>query len=332
MSEITISLIIPMYNAARHLDACLASVAAQTFAGFECLCVDDGSMDGTAAIAQSLSARDPRFKWVWQPNAGCSAARNRGMSLAKAPFLAFLDADDLLHPQALEVSLDMIERHHADVSSFRHADVPDSFVLANPERYRPDTLPAFVTDTPFRSFFRAKGGKVKGDPVEIWLNLYRKAAISGIEFSEGVHFAEDVAFVIKVMHGIRRRVCMPTTLLFHRDNPASAINQGVTEKYIRSHAQAARVLHDYFAQQALAPQEALLLARYISYMLYKSCVSQPARKIRLPENRAVLECAKGLASELAAQGLFDIGGLGLRKRLATRCFLGGRLRLAKRLA
>jgi len=332
MAEPLISLVIPMYNAARHLEACLASVAAQTFAGFECHCIDDGSTDGTAAIAQAFAARDPRFRWVWQPNAGCSAARNRGMRLAAAPYLAFLDADDLLHPQALELSLDLIERHQADVSTFRHADVPDAFVLGESARYVPGTLHACVTDTPFRSFFQPQRDKVKGLPVEIWLNLYRRAAIRGVEFSEGVHFAEDMVFIVKVMRCIRRQVCTPTTLVFHRDNPVSAINQGITEKYIRSHAQAARVLYDDVAQQALAPQDAVLLARYLSYMLYKSCVSQPARKLRLPEDRAVLACARGCAAELAAQGLFDVGSLGLRKRLATRCFLGGWLRLAKRFA
>ncbi len=332
MAEATISLVIPMFNAARHLEACLASVEGQTFAGFECLCVDDGSADSSAALAQSFAARDSRFRVVRQPNAGCSAARNRGMGLASAPFLAFLDADDVLHPQALDVALALIERHRADVASFRHADVPDAFVLPETARYAADAVPASVTDAPFRSFFRPTRDKVKGDPVEIWLNLYRRAAIRGIAFTEGVHFAEDVVFVVKVMHAIRRRVSTPTTLLFHRDNPASAINQGVTEKYLSSHARAARDLHDHFAQRALDPQDARLVSRYISYMLYKACVSQPARKIRLPEGRPVLERARVLAAELAAQGLFDAGGLGLRKRLATRCFLGGWVRLARRLA
>jgi glycosyltransferase involved in cell wall biosynthesis len=331
MADVTLSLVIPIYNAARHLEACLASVAAQTFGGFECLCVDDGSTDGSAAIVHALAARDRRFTVVRQANAGCSAARNRGMGLASAPYLAFLDADDLLHPQAFEVALALIERHRADLASFGHADVPDDFALSAPMRLAPDAERARVTDAPFSAFFKSARDKVKGDPVEIWLNLYRRAAIGGVTFTEGIHFAEDVVFVVRVMHAIRRRVFTPTTLLFHRDNPASAINQGITERYLRSHAQAGRVLRDYFAQQALDPQDARLVTRYISYMLYKSCVSQPLRKIRLPENHAVLACAQGLARELASQGLIDVGCLGLRKRLATRCFLGGHMRVAKRL-
>lgn len=332
MADITISLVIPMYNAARHLEACLTSVARQTQAGFECFCVDDGSTDDTAALAQSFAARDARFTVVRQPNAGCSAARNSGMRLASAPYLAFLDADDLLHPQAFEVALGLIQRHQADVATFRHADVDDAFVLSEPVRYRAGTVPESVTDTPFLSFFHPQGDKVKGNPVEIWLNLYRRAAIDGVAFSEGIHFAEDVVFVIKVMHAIRRQVFTPATLLFHRNNPASAINQGVTEKYVRSHAQAARALAEHFARQACTPGETLLLKRYLSYMIYKACVSQPARKLGRPENRAVRECAKGLASELSAQGVFDPAAIGLRKRLATWCFLNGWPRLAKSLA
>ncbi len=331
MKTAAVSLVIPLYNAARHLEACLASVAAQTFGDFECVCVDDGSTDASAAIAQARADRDARFMVVRQANAGSSAARNKGMRLASAPVLAFLDADDLLHPQALEVALAVMDREGADVVSFRHADVPDDFVLSAPTRWEPERVARRVTDAPFDDFFRVSRDKVKGDPVEIWLNLYRRAAISGIAFTEGVHYAEDVAFVLKVMHAIRRRASTSATLLYHRDNPASAINQGVTERYLRSHAQSARDVREHFARRGLAPRQAERVRRYLAYMLYKACVSQPLRKLRLPEERATLACAQTLARELAAEGLLDAGCLGLRKRLAAACFLCGRTGLAKRL-
>jgi CDP-glycerol glycerophosphotransferase len=332
MADARISLVVPMYNAARHLEACLESVARQTLGAFECLCVDDGSTDGSAAIAQSFAGRDARFRVLRQANAGCSAARNAGLRLAAAPHLAFLDADDLLHPQAFEVALALLARHAADVASFAHRDVPDAFELRAPERVEPGAVAARVTDEPFRAFFKVARDKVKSDPVEIWLHVYRRAALADLAFTEGVHFAEDAVFMVKVMHAIRRRVATPAVLLYHRDNPASAINQGITERYMRSHAQAARELRGYFAGRRLAPAEASVLARYLSYMLYKACVSQPARKLRPPEGRALLALARQLAAELAAEGLLDAGCLGLRKRLAARCFLGGWDALARRLA
>ena len=95
-----IAVVIPARNAEEHLGETLASVAANT-ADFECIVIDDGSTDGTAALAQAVAETDPRFQ-VWTgPGKGVSAARNAGICASTAPVLLFLDADDLLAPDAL---------------------------------------------------------------------------------------------------------------------------------------------------------------------------------------------------------------------------------------
>ena len=109
-----ISLIIPLYNAVRHLRGCLNSVKAQTFTDFEVLLINDGSTDGTVDMAEACCRGDNRFRLITQANGGVSAARNRGMAEARAPFVAFLDQDDMLHPQALEILYRMICRDAAD--------------------------------------------------------------------------------------------------------------------------------------------------------------------------------------------------------------------------
>jgi glycosyltransferase involved in cell wall biosynthesis len=94
---ITISVIIPAYNAARFLPRCLNSVFAQTLKPAEVIVVDDGSTDDTAAVAAALGARV-----ISQANGGISAARNTGIRNASGDWLAFLDADDLWAPEKLE--------------------------------------------------------------------------------------------------------------------------------------------------------------------------------------------------------------------------------------
>src|SRR5690349_8686628 len=89
-----LSVVVPVYNVERYLDECLASLAAQQVADFEAILIDDGSTDGSAAIAQAYADRDPRFRLISQPNAGLGAARNAGIALAQGEFLAFLDSDD----------------------------------------------------------------------------------------------------------------------------------------------------------------------------------------------------------------------------------------------
>ncbi len=101
-----VSVIIPAYNAARTLDATLASALGQTHRDLEVIVVDDGSADATGAIAARRAALDPRLRYVFQENAGVAAARNRGIAEARGAFIATLDADDLWYPTKIERQLE----------------------------------------------------------------------------------------------------------------------------------------------------------------------------------------------------------------------------------
>lgn len=98
-SEITI--IIPTYNVSKTIDACLNSIARQTFQNFTVIVVDDGSKDDTVQIAQKY-AKDSRFTVIEQNNSGPSAARNTALDLVVTPLVTFMDADDVIEPAHLE--------------------------------------------------------------------------------------------------------------------------------------------------------------------------------------------------------------------------------------
>ena len=97
-----ITVIIPLYNAARFIEETLQSVQAQTYTDWECIVVDDGSTDNGAEIVQRMAQADTRIHYVYQSNAGPSAARNHGLRLAKGDYIQFLDADDWFPPQRFE--------------------------------------------------------------------------------------------------------------------------------------------------------------------------------------------------------------------------------------
>ncbi len=102
-----ISVVVPAYNAARFLAPTMESVLRQTFAGWELIVVNDGSKDDTQAIAQAIADRDSRVRVFDQPNGGCGAARNFGLSQAHrdAEYIIFLDHDDIWEPAALQTLL-----------------------------------------------------------------------------------------------------------------------------------------------------------------------------------------------------------------------------------
>lgn len=102
-----ISVIIPLYNKGKYIVRALDSVFAQTYQDFEVIVVDDGSTDNGLEIVQQY--RDSRLRLIRQANAGPGAARNRGLKASKAPFVAFLDADDEWLPEFLEVSVSSLK-------------------------------------------------------------------------------------------------------------------------------------------------------------------------------------------------------------------------------
>lgn len=97
-----ISVIIPVYNVEKYLEACLRSIRDQTFADYELILVDDGSTDNSLAIMWRYAEADDRISIISQSNKGVSAARNLGLSVARGDYILFVDSDDTILPDALE--------------------------------------------------------------------------------------------------------------------------------------------------------------------------------------------------------------------------------------
>lgn len=106
-----ISVVVPCYNQGKFLSEALDSVLAQTLQEWECIVVDDGSTDNSADIAKAYCAKDNRIRYVYQENAGPSAARNKGVSLTSAPLVFFLDGDNVILSELLGLGVEHMEKH-----------------------------------------------------------------------------------------------------------------------------------------------------------------------------------------------------------------------------
>lgn len=110
-----VSIIVPVYNAEKTIDWCINSVLSQTYKAFELILLDDGSTDASGQICDAYAKKDERVHVLHKENSGVSDTRNRGIAMAQGEYLQFLDSDDWLAPDAVELFVRTVEAHPCDM-------------------------------------------------------------------------------------------------------------------------------------------------------------------------------------------------------------------------
>ncbi len=106
-----VSIILPTYNRCGFIGKAIESVIAQTYTAWELIVVDDGSTDQTENVVKNYVGQDSRIRYIKQQNAGCANARNKALAEAKGQYIAFLDDDDLYHPDKLRIQTEFLEKN-----------------------------------------------------------------------------------------------------------------------------------------------------------------------------------------------------------------------------
>ena len=211
-----ISIIIPVYNVERFLERCLDSVLAQTWRDWEAVCVNDGSPDSSQAILERYASGDSRIKIVNKPNGGLSDARNVGLKNAGGEFIVYLDSDDFIHPQTLEIAMALQQKTGTDIvtwykdPNYRNKTFVRHFLGLDTIAYKPfsyrkrfdvEKIKYHVTDDVFAHCTEYSHPKGIDWPVKhsyVWRHLLRKSLIEDIQFIKGLTF-EDFPWWSTVM-------------------------------------------------------------------------------------------------------------------------------------
>jgi len=240
----TVSVIIPAYNAARFVHGAIDSVLGQTFQNFEIIVVDDGSKDGTReAVEPYLS--DPRVHYLYQENRGPSRAKNSGAKLSHGEYLTFLDADDLLAPNALECMLQAFQSTGAkwlDVAVLK--TVGENCTVRHPQTPVGDPLLAildddFITRSPFypRDDFFSVGMYDEKFPIREDWDINIRMIMAGKRFVSVdeplYHYARTEG---SLTTGNRRRVYFFTEMLLrkHHKRLADDGNKNAARLYAKN--------------------------------------------------------------------------------------------------
>ena len=213
------SIIMPVYNAAKYIRASLNSVLAQTYADWECICVDDGSTDGSSEILDEYAKSDTRVRVVHQPNGGEGSARNAGLALAVGDVIAWIDADDIFDGNVLDVA-----------AVFFTSDASVDLVRVRHRRFVGNDCE--VVKEQSRRFRRTSGREaVRKWAVETltkegycWLTFMKRRAYTQ-PFKIGVQYAGDSLFMLANVANILCVVQSEYIGYYYRDLPTSVMKR-----------------------------------------------------------------------------------------------------------
>ena len=224
-----VSVIVPVYKVEKFLPRCLESVLAQTFTDFELICVNDGSPDGCLQILKNYAHKDKRIKVFSQENQGLSMARNNGLKQAFSQYIYFLDSDDYIHPQCLEIAVFFAQKYNANLVSFDFVKGTDDKILH--KKYQLDKIPFKITDSPV---FLGTSKKTWRIAFNTWSKLFKREILDGIDFIGGIHF-EDYPHTLAVLSKKPLTVVLKASLYFYTLNENSISHQKVNPSQIRDY-------------------------------------------------------------------------------------------------
>lgn len=193
MRKVIVSIIIPVYNAEKYLSRCLESILEQTYKDYEVVIVDDGSTDSTAKIIEEYIRKYNFIRKISQKNSRAAAARNNGIRNAHGEYIAFIDADDYIHKEYINILYNNLRKYDADVSTcnfycssesnMRYIDISrnNPVVRSNIEvMYECCDINKTAITSPC-------------------CKLYKKILFEGIEYPEGRTY-EDLATTHKILY------------------------------------------------------------------------------------------------------------------------------------
>ena len=241
-----LSIVIPIYNAEEYLEECLESVINQEvpFDEYEIICIDDGSTDNSNSILEKYNKIIDNLTVFYQNNNGVSSARNKGIKLAKGDYIWFVDADDFISKNAIELLLQIIREDLFDrvvfsyyTTFFTYKDYVGNSMVVN-------QLNARTTDG------------------SVCTSVYKKQFLiyNCIMFREGIDAGEDNLFNYELNKMNGKQKTIDDAIYFYRVNEYSVTKSSSNEKTLRSHLRCAEIVKQYYDSES---QKELKTVRFL---------------------------------------------------------------------
>lgn len=213
-----VSIIVPVYNTQDYLNNCINSILNQTYKNIEIILIDDGSTDRSAEICDQYAMIDDRVRVIHQKNSGVSNARNNGLEQSKGDYIAFVDSDDTIDKDFIEVlyngfyeSIDMTVCAFDVVKDQNGWDINNSIYKAEEKKVlsREEAIETVLYGKLFAG--------------HSWNKMFRKKVLSNIKFHDNIYVFEDMLFVVEYLLKCNHVLYIekPLYRYYIRDNSAS---------------------------------------------------------------------------------------------------------------
>ncbi len=252
-----ISIIVPVYKVEAYLDACVESLAGQTYRDLEIILVDDGSPDNCGRMCDEWAAKDSRIRVIHQENGGLSAARNSGIKEASGDFISLVDSDDWISPEMMETMLGILDKTGADIAVCGWVNEYE-----NEEREADEVLPGDHILT--RQEALARLAEEEAVPyIVAWNRLCRRRIYDRVTFPVGkIHEDEYTAHEIL---GAAKSVVTVNSAFYHYRHRAKSImtTENAEESHLKT-AEFSALRFDWFGTNGLTALQPACFKTFLS--------------------------------------------------------------------
>lgn len=272
MNSLVLSIIVPVYNVAAYLEACVESLMAKDMSQSEVILVDDGSTDGSDSLCDELAQQYDCVRCIHKTNEGVSAARNDGLNVAKGKYVLFVDADDLIAPNGMDEVLQWAQEKQADICFLQvHKLYPDGTMKDQGD----GITHAGICGKDKTAVMRYLASRPKY-PGSVWSKVFRRDFLreKQLLFVKGRKHGEDLSFMMACLLAAQRFDALDMPFYQYRQERVGSATYHSTN---RSYSQlclfvaewAERLTHDRMANNVISAYAMSFVAYEYAILLWR---------------------------------------------------------------
>lgn len=238
-----VSVIIPVYNTQKYLEACICSVLVQSYENFEVILINDGSTDQSVEICKKFEKKSEKIRFFSQENKGVSAARNVGIHYSKGKYLFFMDSDDVIHRDTLQALYCIIKKEKVEMAVAKYVQLGNEMFDMVVQRESVRKIKSEYILLENQGLFDCIGGFEPWIMTGIGGKMFSANALDNLRFRENLTHGEDTLFIYQCIQKGISAVILQENIYYYRIHEKSASHTFWADQYLE-HIEVCKYIRD----------------------------------------------------------------------------------------